>query len=272
MNYASLLRREISERSVAFAQRENNLHAISDGAFPTVIFGHDEQDRHGNFHPASYRRIQANACWAARLSKVHTSSRRMMVRSDWRWRELDCAASSDALLMNIFCHPHTFRDGSVRSLLAVRCDAQPLFGFRPRVPLNGGRVDQTEVDMKLGDLLIEAKLTETGFQTASVLKIARYRDVEQVFGSIESFSQNVRGYQVMRGILAAFALQQRFCLMCDARRPDLIECWYAVLNQVRIADLRCRILLLTWQELASHLPDSLQKFLSMKYGIDKTSG
>ena len=267
LNYALLLRRELSERSLAWAQEENRLHATTDGASPSVIFGHDEKARHGNFHPASYRRIRANASWAARLNKVHTSSRKMMLRTDWRWRELDCAASSDALLMNIFCHPHTFRSGRVHSLLALPSDAQPLFGYRPRVPLIRDRVDQTEVDMKLGDLLVEAKLTETGFQAASDSKIARYRDVEEVFGSVSSLSQNIHGYQIMRGILAAFDMNERFCLMCDNRRPDLIEIWYAVLNQVRSADLRCRILLLTWQELASNLPDTLQTFLAAKYGI-----
>ena len=34
----------------------------------------------------------------------------------------------------------------------------------PRVPLLTGAVERTEVDMKLGEVLFEAKLTESNFQ------------------------------------------------------------------------------------------------------------
>jgi len=40
----------------------------------------------------------------------------------------------------------------------------PEFGYKARVPLLGGRTDRTEVDMKLGRLLVEAKLTESDFR------------------------------------------------------------------------------------------------------------
>ena len=52
------------------------------------------------------------------------------------------------------------------SMLGVPSGLAPQFGFRPRIPLRNGRTDRTEIDMKLGDLLVEAKLTETDFQTA----------------------------------------------------------------------------------------------------------
>jgi hypothetical protein len=75
-----------------------------------------------------------------------------------------------------------------------------------------------------------------------------------------------RGYQVMRGILAAVATGGRFCLLCDARRPDLIEIWYAVLRHVRCAEVRTRIMLLTWQEISRYLPLSTQDLLARRYG------
>jgi hypothetical protein len=56
-------------------------------------------------------------------------------------------------------------------------------------------------------------------------------------------------------------------LLADARRPDLIEVWYATLGCVKILDLRLRCKLLTWQELAEFLPRPLQAFLEEKYGL-----
>src|SRR6266404_5841357 len=49
-----------------------------------VIFGRDEQGRHGNFHPASDTSICSNPAWLRRLTKVHTASRRSRARKDWQ--------------------------------------------------------------------------------------------------------------------------------------------------------------------------------------------
>jgi hypothetical protein len=122
--------------------------------------------------------------------------------------------------------------------------------------------------MKLGDLMVEAKLTETDFQTAPARMIERYRDLSEVFEPGElMISGHVRGYQLIRGVLAAHATGGSFCVLCDARRPDMVENWYQVMRAVRSCALRCRLQLLTWQELAAPLPYSLQKFLTAKYGI-----
>ena len=47
-------------------------------------------------------------------------------------------------------------------------------------PLRNGKTDRTEIDMKLGDLMVEAKRTETDFQTAPLKMIERYRDLGDV--------------------------------------------------------------------------------------------
>ncbi len=100
--------------------------------------------------------------------------------------ELDCANSSDALLMNVFCYPGMLLRAELCGLLGVDVGCVPEFGVKPRVPLgrtplSKGRGDATEVDMKLGDLLVEAKLTESGFQVAPERLVTRYRDLEEVF-------------------------------------------------------------------------------------------
>jgi hypothetical protein len=263
------LRSELALRSLRLASACGYLHERTDGQIPSIVFGRDERGRHGNFHPESYESICANAAWAKRLDKVHTASRRMRIRCDWQWKELDCSNSSDALLMNIFCHPRVFAGSSIRSLLQMERNAEPEFGFKPRVPLHRGMTDRTEVDMRIGELLVEAKLTESHFQCASPKLISRYRDLATVFDCSELPVRNGKygGYQLIRCALAAHALECSFCVFCDARRPDLIEVWYAILRAVRPVELRCRLKLLTWQELAGTLPCELQEFLAMKYGI-----
>jgi hypothetical protein len=47
-------------------------------------------------------------------------------------------------------------------------------------------------------------------------------------------------YQLLRNVLAAQALDLSFCLLLDARRPDLIEDWYEILRCIRTAELRSR--------------------------------
>ena len=95
--------------------------------------------------------------------------------------ELECANSSDALLMNIFCYPGILRRAALCSLLGIQAAFMPAFGFRPGIPLKNGAQDRSEIDLKLGDLFIEAKLTEGDFQTARCDLVHRYRDLDAVF-------------------------------------------------------------------------------------------
>ena len=271
---AAMLRRELSARATVLAKAESLLHDLSPGVDPIVIFGRDESGRHGNFHPASYAGICAHPDWARRLTKVHTASRRVRPRADWRWMELDSVNSSDALLMNIFCHPEVFHAGELTSpvakLLGVERSSYPVFGLLPGVPLKNDHVDRTEVDLQLGELMVEAKLTETGFQQAKLSLIERYRDLETVFEVSRlpwTPLGTVQGYQLIRNVLAAFSGGNAFCVLCDARRRDLIEIWYAVLSSVHVPAFAWKLKLLTWQELAGSLPDDLQRFLGAKYGI-----
>jgi hypothetical protein len=273
MRWAGDLRRELSVRGQQIAATNRSLHELTAGETPSVIFGCNENHLHGNFYPASYRNICANPEWARRLAKVHTGSRRASPRAGWRWKELDCANSSDALLMNVFCSRRRVANRALCSMLGVPSGLMPQFGFRPQIPLLNGRTDRTEIDMKLGDLLVEAKLTETDFQTAPAKMIERYRDLDEVFDLRELvITAVIRNYQLIRGVLAASATRTSFCVLCDARRPDLIENWYLVIRAVKNCVLRCRLQLLTWQELAVVLPRSLQAFLTDKYGIVRPAG
>lgn len=263
------LRGELSLRNIKFASSYKYLHELTDGEIPSVIFGRDEEGRHGNFHAAAYKMICNDREWARRLNKVHTAYKRARPRSDWEWKELDCSHSSDALLMNIFCYPEVTTRVDTHTLLGVDRNVIPEFGFKPRTPLQNGKSDTTEIDLRLGELFIEAKLMESDFQCADSQLISRYRDLEIVFTPSELPTRNGRqsSYQLIRGVLAAYANKGSFCVFCDARRPDLIEAWYRVMSAVRLMDFRWRLKLLTWQELSKTLPKDLQDFLIAKYGI-----
>lgn len=263
------LRTELSIRSLNHALRYRYLHERTDGQIPSILFGCDETGRHGNFHPGSYSKICSTPTWSKRLEKIHTGYKKSRLRANWCWKELDCSNSSDALLMNIFCHPGFAASSAVRALLGTTPSDVPQFGVKPRTPLHNGRKDNTEIDMRLGDLLVEAKLTESDFQVADPRLVLRYLDLETVFevGELPLRENKFVSYQLIRGILAAYAAQGSFCVLCDARRPDLIERWYRVMRAVCLYDLRCRLKLLTWQELASVASPSLQEFLALKYGI-----
>jgi hypothetical protein len=183
--------------------------------------------------------------------------------------ELDCANSSDALLMNIFCYPKVLHRPHLCALLGIEPALLPEFGFKSRIPLLNARRDRTEIDMRLGDLLIEAKLTETGFQSASTRLLLRYRDLQEVFeiGDLPIAGETVHAYQLIRGVLSAYAGEYSFVLLCDGRRADLIQRWLEIMRAVRSYSFRNRLKLLTWQEIAETLPQNLQQFLYEKYGI-----
>ena len=268
--YACFLRRELSARNASYAALQQVPHVTSYGETPVVVYQASPcGTKHGNFISASYRALQRRPQWKRRLMKVHSQADRALPKSDCIWKELDSSMSSDALLMNIFCYPGVTKRRELSLLLGTELGEVPEFGFRPRVPLASGFVERTEIDMKLSSVLFEAKLTESDFQSQNAAIVEGYRDLNDVFevGILPRRGQEYVSYQLLRNVLAAYALELSFCVLLDARRPDLIEDWYAVMRCVRPMDLRTRCKVLTWQELAPALPSSLQCFLELKYGI-----
>ncbi len=270
---ANELRRELSARNLAWAHTLE--HEATFGATPCIIHAEQPDGGHGNFLAASWRRIQSRPSWRRRLEKAYTAGKRVPRAPD-RWRgELEAATSSDALLMNLFCYPGMLRRLAVLRLLGSDAGLVPSFGLRAQVPLlnskGGAGVDRTEIDLRLGDLLLEAKLTETGFQTARPELVHRYRDLELCFDPDElprTASGDFESYQLLRGVLAASALDCRFAVLLDRRRGDLVERWFEVLRAVRSCDLRSRLQLLSWQEFAAASPPVVRRFLAEKYGIE----
>ena len=321
--YANQLRLELAARNRKYAL--GRAHVESYGGAPVIVYA-PEGDRHGNFFDAAYMEISARPEWMRRFNKVHTQAARSLPRAEHRWRELDSSTSSDALLMNVFCTPGVLSSSALRHALGLDDNVIPIFGWKARVPLINGHLDRTEVDLRLGSLLIEAKLTEGDFQTCEAAVVERYRDFDAVFDRAllprvelpprrrkeptefpENYSQEFESfvvepdkhpqellpeiaarladpglqrteshetvdlgyasYQLVRNVLAANAEHCSFCVIHDERRPDLREDWFQIMAAVKSAELRTRLKVLTWQELAALLPDELQAFLDCKYGI-----
>jgi hypothetical protein len=179
---ATQLRLEIADRNRKYAR--GRAHVESYGSAPVIVF-EPENGLHGNFFATAYTAIAAHPDWMRRFDKVHAQAARSLPRPQVdparRWRELDSSMSSDALLMNIFCTPGVADSPAVRNALGVDAQAAPVFGWKARVPLTNGRFDRTEVDMRFGDLLVEAKLTEVGFQTRAAAIVEAYRDFDAAF-------------------------------------------------------------------------------------------
>ncbi len=181
-SYAAQLRQELTLRNRSYAR--GRAHVESYGSAPVIVY-EPEGCRHGNFFEPAYAAIAENPDWMRRFNKVHAQAARALPKPQLdparRWRELDSSMSSDALLMNIFCTPGVAESAAVRDALGVDAEAAPIFGWKARVPLANGRFDRTEVDMCFGSLLVEAKLTEVGFQTRAAAIVEAYRDFDLVF-------------------------------------------------------------------------------------------
>lgn len=108
-------------------------------------------------------------------------------------------------------------------MLGTEVGDVPEFGFRPLIPLTSGFVERTEIDMKLGSVLFEAKLTESDFQSQKASIVEGYRDLKQVFDcrKLARRGQEYVSYQLLRNVLAAYALNLSFlcAARCTAPRP-----------------------------------------------------
>lgn len=318
LSNAALLRQELMARNRLWAR--GRAHVESYGEQPVIVYA-PEDERHGNFFDGAYEAMLKRPEWMRRFGKIHAQGRSLpKAETGRRWRELDSSMSSDALLMNIFCAPGVLERAEVWGLLGLGGKEPAAFGWKARVPLKNGGADRTEVDLRLGTLLVESKLTEGDFQICERSVAEGYRDFEEVFDAErlprveiavgrrreateqpEDYSQEfesvieaaafepgwraevapprpsgvVEGYasyQLIRNVLAAYAEGCRFCVLHDERRPELREAWFEVMSAVRMAELRVRLGVLTWQELAASLPEELQEFLAVKYGIVTPGG
>lgn len=281
-NSAGILRSELLRRAEAYVTHHGlDAHVYrSRGKPPTVLFRSfqsEGEERHGNFHDESYAEIVRRPDWASRLQKPHScKGNSCFLECDAATAcELDSCTSSDALAMNIFCHPSSPTNTALARLFGFDHLPNPDFGFKANLPFLSGQKEprSTEIDVQFYSpaqtVLAECKLTETHFTFFTKAKVERYSGFAETFDVDRLLKDDCKFpyYQLIRNVLAARYHKARFCLICDQRRPDLQAAYDEVVSIIRDQNLRLRCSVVTWQQIADTLPTELQTFLTEKYGI-----
>ena len=161
-----------------------------------------------SFCPESRESIERNEDWTARTKKVHSQVPNTF--------EMQSSNSSDALLMNIFCHPDIAKWKGVQDILGF-IPQIPVFGLKARVPKGGTNGDDTEIDLSICDTFAEAKLTEESFTAKAKSEVERYLDFSDIFhvSSLPQDEHNYGNYQVIHHILPAVHHNQNHLFFCD---------------------------------------------------------
>lgn len=269
MNWSGKLRDAIRESHVFWSAEQGIPYYLSRGRSPTVLFEvAADGSGHGNFHPESWRAIAADPAWSMRVRKPHSQPGALPEDKRSSVRELDSSNSSDALLMNCFCFPGAAAR-ILKGLGLQADDSSPDFGFKARLPILDGSEDAPEIDMRLGAVLFEAKLTEHDFTARARPHVERYQNVEAHvdLDSLPTRGAELAGYQLVRNVLAAAHYDTSFVVLLDQRRPDLMLEWWRVHAAITDAELRTRCEFRTWQQVAAASPVPLARFLARKYGI-----
>ena len=210
--------------------------------------------------PASFDAIRKNAAWLSRTQKPHQN-----LPGE---KEIQSSNSSDALLMNIFCHPKLISWEGVVDVLGFKPE-NPTFGFKALVEKKGTDGDKTEIDMVIGNYFIEAKLTEANFTKKNVVEVNKYGKLDQHFHSNCLPIQNgcYQNYQIIRNLLAAIQHKKQHLLLCDERRPDLARSYMEMVCCLRGQHIRktCRVVF--WQEVQRSCGKNLGLFIQSRYGL-----
>ena len=210
-----------------------------------------------NFFSETFKNIHNHNGWKARTEKHHS-------RFSDGTLEMQSSNSSDALLMNIFCHPEFKKLRPLTRLLDVKSDCELEFGWNPEFE---NETHPTEIDLKIGNRIFEAKLTEKSFTSARKDIVKRYADYSTVF--TEEFligeKDYIKHYQLIRNILTAYQYDYSLTVLLDSTRIDLIKEIFNVIKSIRVDALKKKISFITWQEIIDTCKENLKEYLAEKY-------
>ncbi|MFY0626154.1 MAG: hypothetical protein JXR07_07665 [Reichenbachiella sp.] len=257
--YSDLLKADLIDLSKNHSKRHNLSIKVER---PTAIIF---EKIASSFNTDSFLSIKSNKEWAIRLTKEHSQVKDT--------KEMQSSNSSDALLMNIFCHPKIRTWKGVCDVLGIKSILDIQFGINPTYLLKEGKPEgtPTEIDMVINDkIYCEAKLTEKDFTEVQKDKMEKYDSFRKVFDidRLPMLGDKYLHYQLLRNILAIEADDKRFLLLCDARRPDLIHHLFDVVSCIKDIELRKRCSFICWQDIARKCGSDLKEFLVSKYGLD----
>ncbi len=248
------LKLEIRDAALNYAHKRKL--AVDESYTSALIF----RNLSDNFHPESFKNIVKNPASQARTQKPHPNVADVL--------EMQSSNSSDALLMNVFCHTGIGRWKGISNLIGETLDSF-IFGFPGQIHFNGGQLDSTEIDMAMKESFCEAKLTETDFTKKSADVVERYDDLKVVFHAedLPRVESNYDNYQIIRNLLATFQRGKKHILLCDERRPDLVCRYMETVSCLREMKHRKNCRVVFWQEIAWACGDSFRDWLKEKYGI-----
>jgi hypothetical protein len=211
-----------------------------------------------NFNGISYNNILENRNWKKRLKKTHTQIKNV--------KEMQSSNSSDAILMNIFCHPDINKWNGIKKIIGLENINDISFGWNPSFS-NENKSYPTEIDMKINNIIFEAKLTENDFKEKISNVVEGYENFNNVFDSdnMHKHNGNYLHYQLIRNILTAGKYNFRFILLIDECRIDLIKYLFDTIVFVRNINLRNNIKFVTWQELIYACGKELKEYMIEKY-------
>jgi hypothetical protein len=248
------LKQDIRKHALFFATRRSL--PVDDTHASALIF----RNLDDNFHPESLKNIRRTADWNARTRKAHQNVTGVL--------EMQSSNSSDALLMNIFCHPSIKQWAGVRKVLGNNM-ATIEFGVPGKVRINNGQTDTTEIDMALPGAFCEAKLTEADFTHKRAEVVENYDGFQETFHieALPRVGTDYDNYQIIRNLLAAKQHNRDHILFCDERRPDLARRYLTTVSCLRDIEVRNRCRVIFWQEIVATCGESLRKWIEEKYGI-----
>ena len=251
---SDILKQEIKKATLAYAKRRNL--PVDDSHTSAVIF----RNLADSFHPESFANIVSHADWNNRTRKAHPNVMGVL--------EMQSSNSSDALLMNIFCHPSIRHWAGVRKVLGHDMESIS-FGFPGEVRINNGQSDSTEIDMALPGAFCEAKLTESDFTQKRPDVVENYDSIQGAFhvDAMPRVGGEYDNYQIIRNLLASIEHDRNHILLCDERRSDLVRRYMDTVSCLRDVQRRKKCRVIFWQEVVAACGKSLREWIEEKYGM-----
>jgi len=251
---ADALKKELRKAALTFADKYG---LLVDKSHESALLFLNIKD---NFHPESFKNICNHPEWQQRLNKPHQNVKSVF--------EMQSCNSSDAFLMNIFCHPDIGRWKGVRNLIREELNSIT-FGYPGQVYINGGQNDSTEIDMALSGLFCEAKLTETDFTQKATNMVEKYDGFHKLFhvNDLPRIGDAYDNYQIIRNLLVAVQHGKNHILLCDERRPDLVRRYFQTVSCLKDMAYRKLGRVVFWQELSSACGANLSNWIIEKYGM-----
>jgi len=252
------LKQVIRRSALAFAKQRGL--TVDDSHSSALIFTNIAD----SFHPEAYSNILKHPDWIDRTKKAHPNVQGA--------KEMQSSNSSDALLMNIFCHPLIGKWAGVGKLLGADMGSVT-FGVRAEVQLKSGDADKTEIDLALSDTFCEAKLTESDFTRKRPTVVENYAGLHDIFHSeaLPHRGNDYDNYQIIRNLLASAQHGRKHILLCDERRTDLVRRYMTTVSCLRDVGLRMKCRVVFWQEVLTECGESLRQWIEEKYGMRQPS-